>query len=272
MTTDISNKEVIRVKDICRAIEDFAPLALQESYDNAGLQVGNPDSLVSAVLLCLDVTEETVSEAKARSCNLIVSHHPLIFRGLKSLTGADQTQRIVIEALKEGIAIYSAHTNLDSAEEGVSYEMAHMLGLRNLQVLLPSATPGIGLGITGHCTNPVPQLEFLRKVKDTFGVKALRYSAQTNHLVIKKVALCGGSGASFISEAIRLGADAYISGDFKYHDYTTYGLDILLADIGHHESELCSRRILSRIIRETFPDCVTYFSEAETNPIKIMTD
>lgn len=262
---------MLRVKDICKAIEDFAPLRLQESYDNAGLQVGSPDSPVTAVLLCLDVTEETVKEAKERSCNLIVSHHPLIFRGLKNLTGADQTQRIVIEALKEGIAIYSAHTNLDSTEEGVSYEMAHQLSLRNLEVLVPGAgDPRVGLGIVGECSNPVPQLEFLRKVKETFGVKALRYSAQTQHLVIRRVALCGGSGASFIGDALAKGADAFLSGDFKYHDYTTYGLDLLIADIGHHESELCSRRILSRIIREAYPDCVIYFAESETNPIKIL--
>lgn len=262
---------MIKVKDICRAIEDFAPLNIQESYDNAGLQVGNPENSVSAVLLCLDVTEDTLREAKERSCNLIVSHHPLIFKGLKSLTGADQTQRIVMEALKEGISIYSAHTNLDNTEEGVSYEMAHQLNLKIQDVLVPSENnPKIGLGILGVYENPVPQLEFLRKVKETFGVKALRYSAQTQHLVVRTVALCGGSGASFIKDAIRKGADAYLSGDFKYHDYTTYGLDILIADIGHHESELCSRRIISRIIREAFPDCLTYFAESESNPINFL--
>lgn len=262
---------MLKVEDISRVIEDYAPLALQESYDNAGLQVGRSDSPVSAVLLCLDVTEEIVKEAKARRCNLIVSHHPLIFRGLKNLTGADQTQRIVIEALKEGIAIYSAHTNLDSTLEGVSHEMAHQLNLKNLEVLVPSEKDeNVGLGVIGYFDHPVPQLEFLRNVKETFSVKALRYSAQTQHLVVKKVALCGGSGASFISNALAKKADAYLTGDLKYHDYTSYGLDILIADIGHYESELCSRRILSRIIREAFPDCVIYFAESETNPIKIL--
>ena len=262
---------MIKIREICSAIEEFAPLSLQESYDNAGLQVGNADNTVSAILLCLDVTEETLREAKTRGCNLIVSHHPLIFRGLKNLTGADRTQRIVMEALKEDISIYSAHTNLDSTEEGVSYEMAHLLNLKNLEVLVPSEKDSkIGLGIIGYYDNPVPQLEFLRKVKETFSVKALRYSAQTQRLVVKKVALCGGSGASFITDAIAQKADAYLSGDFKYHDYTTYGQDILIADIGHHESELCSRRILSRIIREAFPECIIYFAESETNPIKTL--
>ena len=262
---------MLKVKDICRAIEAYAPLSLQEHYDNAGLQVGSYENAVSAVLLCLDVTEETIREARERRCNLIVSHHPLIFKGLKNLTGADQTQRIVMEALREGIAVYSAHTNLDSTVEGVSYEMAHLLNLKNLEVLVPSeADRNVGLGIIGYYDNPVPQLEFLRKVKETFAVKALRYSAQTQSLVVRKVALCGGSGASFINDALSRKADAYLSGDFKYHDYTSYGLDMLLADIGHHESELCSRRILARIIHEAFPDCITYFAESETNPIKIL--
>lgn len=262
---------MLRVKDISKAIEEFAPLSLQESYDNAGLQVGNAEDAVTAVLLCLDVTEDILNEAVKRGCNLIVSHHPLIFRGLKSLTGANVTQRIVMEALRLNISIYSAHTNLDSTRDGVSYEMANQLNLKNLEVLVPSSADSqIGLGIIGETESPVPQLEFLRKVKETFSVKALRYSAQTQHLVVRKVALCGGSGAEFIGEAMRRGVDAYLTGDIKYHDYTTYGLDLLLADIGHYESELCSRRILSRIIREAYPECVIYFSESETNPIKIL--
>lgn len=262
---------MLRVKDISKAIEEFAPLSLQESYDNAGLQVGNAEDAVTAVLLCLDVTEDILNEAVKRGCNLIVSHHPLIFRGLKSLTGANVTQRIVMEALRLNISIYSAHTNLDSTRDGVSYEMANQLNLKNLEVLVPSSVDSqIGLGIIGATESPVPQLEFLRKVKETFSVKALRYSAQTQHLVVRKVALCGGSGAEFIGEAMRRGVDAYLTGDIKYHDYTTYGLDLLLADIGHYESELCSRRILSRIIREAYPECVIYFSESESNPIKIL--
>lgn len=262
---------MLKVKQIAKAIEEFAPLGLQESYDNAGLQVGNPEENVTAILLCLDVTEEILAEALKRGCNLIVSHHPLIFHGLKTLTGADATQRIVMDALRHNISIYSAHTNLDSVNDGVSFEMGHQLNLKDLKVLVPSDTdPNAGLGVIGYTDSPVPQLEFLRKVKETFSVKALRYSAQSQHLVVRKVALCGGSGASFIRDALRQGADAYLCGDVKYHDYTSYGLDILIADIGHYESELCSRRILCRIIKEAYPDSVVYFSETESNPIKIL--
>lgn len=259
-----------KVKDVARAIEEFAPTGLQESYDNAGLQVGNPEAEVSGILLCLDVTDEILDEAMARSCSMIVSHHPLIFHGLKSLTGADATQRLVLKALQSGIAVYSAHTNLDAAIDGVSHEMATMLGVESLQPLEPTI-PGAktGLGVVGDI-RPTPKLEFLRKVKEKFGVRCLRYSAGKRELVVKRVALCGGSGASLIPAAIAAGADVYVTGDIKYHDITENGDSILLADVGHYESEICSERIFSRIIREAFPKMVVYFPESEHNPVKFM--
>ncbi|MDE5774470.1 MAG: Nif3-like dinuclear metal center hexameric protein [Muribaculaceae bacterium] len=260
----------IRVGDIAGVIESFAPKRLQESYDNAGLQVGDPDMQVSAVLLCLDVTPEILEEAKRRQCNLIISHHPLLFSGLKQITGRTPVERIVIDAITNHIAIYSAHTNLDSAIEGVSYEIAHALDMRGLSVLEPkSDTPEYGLGVIGDI-KPTPTLEFLRKVKELFNVSPLRYSAMSPQIVIRKVAVCGGAGASLIRNAITSGADVLLTGDLKYHDYTSYGYDILLADIGHYESELGSRKIFSRIIREAFPECVTYFAETESNPIAYM--
>lgn len=259
-----------KVRDIAEAIESFAPLRLQENYDNAGLQVGDPEMEVSAVLLCLDVTEEILAEAIERSCNMIVSHHPLIFKGLKDITGRNAEQRIVIEAIRRNLAIYSAHTNLDSAWDGVSHEIAHSLGLSDIRVLdsRPESSSE-GIGVIGS-TVPVPKLEFLRKVKETFNVKALRYSSVSPGLVIKKVAVCGGSGAFLIPKAIREGADVIVTGDVKYHDFTNFGLDILIADIGHFESELCSRKILSRLIRDRFPNALVYFPVREENPISIL--
>lgn len=261
---------MVKVREIAGAIESFAPKEIQEPYDNSGLQVGDPEMNVSGCLLCLDVTEDILREAMKRQCNMIVSHHPLLFNGLKEVTGRTATQRIVIEALRHGIAIYSAHTNLDSTWEGVSHEMAHTLGVKNLRVLSPAnGNDEVGLGVVGEIT-PTPKIEFLRKVKEAFNIKALRYSGQSPQLVVRKVALCGGSGASLIKDAIRSGADIYISGDMKYHDFTSYALDIILADIGHFESELCARKILSKIIRQAFPDLVVYFAESEPNPIQII--
>lgn len=258
------------VQDIAAAIEAFAPLPLQEDYDNAGLQVGFRDRQVNAVMLCLDVTADVVEEAIRRKCDMIVSHHPLIFRGLRSLTGADETQRIAIRALEAGVAVYSAHTNLDSAWNGVSHEMAHTLGLTGISVLQPRPdNPHAGLGVVGD-VSPTPKLEFLRRVKEKFGVKALRYSSQSPALVVKRVAVCGGSGASLIREAIRAGADLFVTGDVKYHDFAGYGQDLVIADIGHYESELCSMKIFSRIIRQQYPGLVVYFSDDQRNPVGII--
>lgn len=261
---------MIKVSQIAEAIEKFAPKELQESYDNAGLQVGDPEAPVTAILLSLDVNEEVLKEAKQRECNLIVTHHPLIFHGLKSLTGANETQRLVVKAIKDNIAIYSAHTNLDSVWDGVSHEIARKLGIKDLEVLDPHPMdPKSGLGVVGNIT-PVPKIEFLRKIKETFKVGALRYSAQSPGVVIRRVAVCGGAGASLISRAIKEKADILVTGDVKYHDFTSYGHDIIIADIGHYESELCARDIISRVIRDNFPDLTTYFSEDETNPVKIL--
>lgn len=257
----------MKVKDIAEAIEAFAPLSLQEDYDNSGLQVGSEDMEVSGVLLCLDVTERVLDEARSRGCNMVVSHHPLIFRGLKSLTGRTPVEQLAISALRNGIAVYSAHTNLDSACGGVSYEMAHILKMTSLQPLSPTA-PGAatGLGVIGDI-EPTPTLELLRRVKDKFHVKALRYSRQSSKLVIKRIALCGGSGAEFIADAVRAGADIMITADIKYHEYGTWEQQIVLADIGHYESERCAERILSRIIRDKFADAPVYFSDTEQNPV-----
>lgn len=256
-----------KVRDIASAIERYAPLSLQESYDNAGLQVGDRDADVQAVLLCLDVTESVLEEASKRSCTMVVSHHPLIFHGLKSLTGADETQRLVLQALRRGIAVYSAHTNLDSTAYGVSYEMGSRLGVRDMRPLEPSGEESAtGLGVIGMI-DATPKLEFLRRVKEKFGVKSLRHSAGGCSLVVRRVALCGGSGASMIGKAIAAGADVYVTADIKYHDFTTYGNDLILADIGHYESELCSEQIFSRVLREAFPELIVYFSETERNPV-----
>ena len=261
----------MKLNTITSAIEQFAPLSLQLDYDNSGLQIGHADDDVTAVMLCLDVTEDVVQEALDRKCELIITHHPLLFRGLKSITGRTPVMRIVETALRGGVAIYSAHTNLDCASRGVSSEMARMLHLENCEVLSPSPTGNgsTGLGIVGSIS-PTPAIEFLRHLKETFEVKALRYSAQSPQLVICRVALCGGSGAEFIPQAKAAGADIYVSGDIKYHDFTSHASDIMIADIGHYESEVCARKLFARILREQFPDLVTHTAESDRNPIGVL--
>lgn len=259
------------VNDIAAAIEQYAPIHLQEEYDNSGLQVGDPSMRVGSVLVCLSVTEDIIEEAVRRECNMIVSHHPLFFHPVRQLTGSSTTERIAAAAIRCGIAIYSAHTNLDSAFGGVSYEMAHRLELKHLVPLEPTAPEAAtGLGIVGEPIRPLPALEFLQQLKTVFEVKALRYSALSPTLVVRRVALCGGSGASLIRAAIRTKADAYVCGDIKYHDYDSYGSEILLADIGHFEGELCAKNILRRIIKKAWPETTVMLAEDEKNPVGML--
>lgn len=259
------------VREIATAIEATAPLSLQESYDNSGLQVGTFDTQVETVLVCLTVTEDIVEEARRRCCDMIVSHHPLLFRGLKRIGDATATERIVTKAIRSGIAIYSAHTNLDAAADGVSVDIAQALGMTAVEPL-QSTAPGsdTGLGAIGSMPAPVPAVEFLRQLQKTFGVKALRYSSTTPTIVIRRVAVCGGSGAEFIPLAIAGGADAYVTGDLKYHDFDSYGPEILLADIGHYESEFGARKLLCRILIDAFQDLTVLAAETETNPVRTL--
>lgn len=257
------------VAQIAQAIEMFAPLHLQESYDNCGLQMGSRNAVVANVLVCLSLTEEILEEAISRDCQMIVTHHPLLFKGLKSITGASPTEKMAIKAIRKGISIYSAHTNLDSAKGGVSTIMAKSIGMERIRPLIASSDDAeTGLGIIGYMPRPVPAREFLRLVKNAFKVKALRYSSQSPAIVINKVALCGGSGASFINDAINQGADAYISGDIKYHDFDSFGSSVLLIDTGHYESEIGARNLLATIIKESFPNINVVISETEHNPIE----
>lgn len=260
----------MRIKTITDAIERFAPLSLQESYDNCGLQIGDPEGETSAALLCLDVTEEVMEEAVRRGCDMVISHHPVLFRGLKQIVGATPSQRIAAMAISHGIAIYAAHTNLDSATHGVSDQMARMLQLHSCRPLCPTCADALtGLGIVGEI-EPTPAMEYLRHVKDTFGVRSLRYSERSPQIVVRRVALCGGSGAEFIARAIDAHADIYITGDLKYHDYTEHACDILLVDIGHWESETCAPTILARILHECCPDYPVHRAECDRNPIGVV--
>ena len=362
------------VQTICKLMEDVAPLALQESYDNAGLLIGSAQMKVSGILLCIDVTEEIIDEAILKNCNLIISHHPLIFSALKCLTGQNETQRCIVKAIKNELAIYSAHTNIDNVLHGVNGKIAEKIGLTNVRILHPKQnillklvtfvpsecaekvrstlfevgaghignydscsynTEGFGTFCAGNQANPfvgnrgeihtepetrievifpeykknsvlnallkshpyeepafdliplkntwnevgagvVGELQeaeneecFLLRLKKIFGLQMIRH---TNFLdkKIKRVAICGGAGSSFLSSALREKADVFVSGDFKYHEFFGAENKILIADIGHYESEQFTKEIFYEIITKKLPTFAIQISGIKTNPINYL--
>lgn len=259
------------LQDIVGAIESFAHPGLQESWDNTGWQLTPTTPAATectGVLVCLDVTPERVDEAAASGCNLIVSHHPLIFRGLKSITGATPSERTVLSAIGRGIAVYSSHTALDSASLGVSHELGRLLGLTSMEVLSQGREPGTGLGVLGRFQLPMERAEFIARVKEVYGSPVVRVTGGPDGVTaISRVALCSGSGGEFITLARTLGAEAYITSDVRYHDFLDYGRDLLIVDTGHYESEKCTKSIFSRIISEKFPNFAVRMSQSEQNPV-----
>ena len=364
----------MRIKEIVSALERFAPLPLQDGFDNAGLQIGLTEAEATGALLCLDVTEAVLDEAIALGYNLVISHHPLIFKGYKSITGRDYVEHCIMKAIKNDIVIYSAHTNLDNAPGGVNFKIAEKIGLSNVRVLeakentlvklvtfvptaqaedvrkalfaagcgcignydacsynvegegtfraqegshpfcgsigelhtekevrieavlpaykksevikaLLSAHPyeepafdlyplqnswtQAGAGVIGELETPETELEFLKRIKKTFEVGCLKHNKLTGR-EIQTVALCGGAGAFLMPLAIRNGADVFITGEIKYHDYFGHDTDILLAEIGHYESEQYTKEIFYTIIRELFPNLALQQCKVNTNPIKYL--
>ena len=259
------------IKEIISLIEDYAPLKFQASFDNSGLLCGNPERELTSILLCIDVTEEVIKEAIDKGHNLIISHHPLIFSGLKHITPATYVERCVIDAIKHDITIYAAHTNMDVVSNGVSGRMADKLDLYHRQILQPEGDPmdGNGFGIIGELQQPVESMAFLQQVKEIFRCDRLRYT--TPHTSsIQRVAVCGGAGASFFKQALAGQADIYISGDFKYHDFFLTENRIMIADIGHYESEQFTKEIFYEILTKKISKFAVQFSEINTNPIKYL--
>ena len=267
----------MKVKDILGALEEFAPLALQDGYDNAGLQIGlAEDAEAAGALLCLDVTEQVVDEAVLRGCNLIVSHHPLLFRPVKNITAADYVGRTVIRAIQHGIAVYAAHTNLDSAQDGVAFKMAEKLGLRAPKWLSPKenyvrdgVTVTAGEGLIASFSEPLSQGAFMERVKETFHLRSLRTNTAERE-TIQRVALCGGSGAFLIPKAVEQGADAFICGEIGYHRFFGHEEDILLLEVGHYESEQYTLEVLRDIIMRKAPSLPVLMAKTNTNPINYL--
>lgn len=362
----------MQIKDIIQAIEEFAPPMYQEGYDNSGLQIGNLNDEAKGVLISLDVTEAILDEAMQRGANMVVVHHPLLFSGLKQISGRNYIERIVQKAIKNDINIYACHTNLDNVRKGVNAKIAEKLGLVNTSILSPMGdsllklytyaprdaadkvrealfaagagqigkyaecsfnTPGtgsfrpgagtnpaigqsggaretveevkievlvdkarqgqvlkalfaahpyeevayemvalrntnqdLGAGMVGELAEPMDEQDFLAHIKSNMYTEVIRHTALKGKKV-SKVALCGGSGSFLLKDAIRSGADFFITGDYKYHQFFDADGHLVIADIGHYESEQFTSEIFRDIINRKFPNFATLLSSLSTNPV-----
>ncbi len=362
----------MQIKDILFEIERFAPLPYQESYDNCGVQVGDITMNATGVLFSLDVTEAVLEEAIARNCNLVIAHHPLIFSGLKSITGRNYVERVILKAIRHDIVIYAAHTNLDNVQSGVNRKIAEKLGLKNAKILAPvkkslyklytyipatgagqlkaalfasgigtigeysecsfetggtgtfrpsehsnpvigiaggnreevqelklefivpehlkakaiktlkenhpyeevayelialeNENQTIGAGMIGTLERPMPAGDFLRYLKERMQTACIRHTALHKE-EIGTVAVCGGAGSFLLKNAITAGADIFITGDYKYHQFFDAENRIIIADIGHYESEQFTIEIFSEILKEKFPNFALLFTKTNTNPV-----
>ncbi len=364
----------MRIKEILQTIEQLAPLPLQEDFDNSGLQAGDQNREATGALVAIDVTENVVDEAIALGCNLIITHHPLAFRPFKSLTGKNYVERCMMQAIKNDIAIYAAHTNLDNARGGVNYKLAEMLELQNVKILQPKenallkfvttvplqhadsvrnalfnagaghignydscsynltgegtfraqagAHPHIGeidalhvepevrietvipvmkkeevlrallavhpyeepvfdlypianewtqsgSGVVGVLPEPMPEQEFLYLLKDIFNLPTIRHT-KIRGKDIRDVAICGGAGAFLIPRAIGYGADTLVTGEARYNDFYDVEGRLLLAVVGHYESEICTKDIFFDHISKKYPTFVVHKSAFDSNPVKYL--
>lgn len=332
-----------KIREVMRELEKVAPPAFSESYDNPGLLCGDADWEISGVITCLDCTEDVVSEAIEAKSNLIVAHHPIIFKGIQSLTGKNYVERTLIKAVKNDVAIYAIHTNIDSVlEKGVSTEIANRLGLEDIRILqskqeqsrletqllnmrvddaetiameqtgipfesrfeveapdgprqhmiwkgrsdlakalqsaltkagistqissIKEGSDQVGLGIIGSLEVPMPEEAFLKYMKEKLELNVIRHTALLGKS-IRRVAACGGSGAFLLPNAISAGADIFITGDFKYHQFFDADGQIIIADVGHYESEQWTIPLLRDIIRDKFSTFAVRCTKMDTNPI-----
>lgn len=361
-----------KIKDITDLLESIAPRAYQEDYDNAGLIVGDASQEVTGILCTLDCIESVVDEAISKNCNLIVAHHPIVFRGLKQINGKNYVERTIIKAIKNDIAIYATHTNLDSVDNGVNKKIAEKLQLINtvilapksstltkleffvpkedtnqvldalhkagagnignysncsfrvegtgtfkpnaqanptigkqneqeyveehkVEVIFPSHLEGsilsslkkahpyeevayylqslrnknqqVGSGMIGELETSLSQTDFLKHLKKTMSLNTIKFTPFTKR-PIKKVAVCGGAGSFLLPMAKAAGADAFVTSDFKYHEFFDAEEKLMIADIGHYESEVFTKELLGAFISEKFANIATYLSEVDTNPVQ----
>lgn len=256
------------VREIVACITDIAPLEWQESWDNAGLLVGDANMEVDKALVALDVTEAVIDEAVEKGFHLVISHHPLIFKPLKHLLPENTLERIVIKAIRNDIAIACMHTNLDNSRLGVSFELAKKLGVKDVHVIeqIKGLDVEAGGGMVGFLENEMDESDFLSMVKKNLDAKALRHSDFLNRK-IKKVAVCGGAGFFLLNDVKHCNADAYVTADVKYHDFFEADGKLLLVDAGHYETEQFTKELIADVISKKITNFAVSISEVKTNSI-----
>ena len=265
------------IKDIIQIIEKHAPRVYAETWDNVGLLIGDEDETANGALIALEVTEAVLQEAIDGGFNLIITHHPLIFGGVKKINYQDPIGRIIRRAIANNIAVYAAHTNLDNAPDGVNQMLAKKIGLKNTAILSPQQTiyqqenPTVqtGSGVIGILPEPMNEKDFLLTLKQILNIPVLRHSAFIGK-PISKVALCGGAGSFLIQLALEQKADVFITADIKYHDFFTPDKKILLVDAGHYETEQFTTLLLLDILNQNFSNFAARISRLSTNAVNYL--
>jgi dinuclear metal center YbgI/SA1388 family protein len=257
----------MKILEIIQHLEIIAPPEYQEDYDNSGLITGNIQAGCTGALICLDCTEDVISEAIRKKANLVICHHPLIFRPIRKIDYRDETGRTLIAAVKADISIYAIHTNLDNILTGVNARIADKLGIVNREFLLKKAgEANAGSGMIGDLKTPIQENQLLNDLKRLFNLKVVRYTRLTGKPV-SRMAVCGGAGSFLIANALEAGAGFFISSDIKYHDFFGVGGKMVIADIGHFESEQFTVDLLHDILLEKFPNFAVLKSGTVTNPV-----
>ncbi|TAL57188.1 MAG: Nif3-like dinuclear metal center hexameric protein [Bacteroidetes bacterium] len=267
----------MKIKTITSHLESIAPLSLQEEYDNSGLIIGNVEDEVEGALICIDCTEAIVDEAIKKKCNLIIAHHPIVFRGIKKITGSNYVERVLLKAIQNNISIYAIHTNLDNVSIGVNKRICEKLGLNNYKILVPKSSPftpsrGVptaGSGMIGTLSKPTTEIAFLNRVKKVMKSAHLRHTALLGKKV-SKVAVCGGSGSFLLNDAIAAGADVFVTSDFKYHQFFDADNKIVIADIGHYEGEQFTKELIRDLLKQKFHTFAARLTKINTNPVNYL--
>lgn len=255
----------LRVADVCAALEEFAPPAYAESYDNVGLLVGERTAQIQKALVTLDVTERVVEYAAENGYGLVVSHHPIWFGAKKRLTGEDFASRCILRAIRAGVALYAAHTNLDNVILGVNAKICEKLGLSGLEILQPRAgDPSVGSGMVGNLSAPMEKADFLARARAAFQTPVIRHNGRGPER-ISRVAVCGGAGSFLTGAAETAGAHALVTADVTYHKF--FDAELLLLDVGHFESEQYTSEILMGVIKNKFPNFDVGLLPFSTNPV-----